>query len=123
MLPPLARQRTFTLTVDATPGDFSARAIVRQATDDAKDVADRIGRARVVVVSAPAGAILVVDQLKPGGDPATSGDWRTDLDENTATVGLLDAQDFCYAQGVGYRGKSGGSAGDIVIDVAWEALP
>lgn len=123
MLPPFARQRTFTLTVDATPGDFSTRAILRQATDDSAGKSDHVGRCRVVVVSAPAGATLVVDQLKPAGVAATDGDWRADLDENGATVGMLSAQDFCYAQGIGYRGKSGGSAGDIVIDVAWEALP
>lgn len=123
MLQTLSRQRTFTLTVDGTPGDFSTRAILRQATDDAAGKVDHVGRCRVVVVSAPAGASLVVDQLKPAGTAATDGDWREDLDESDATAGLLNAQDFCFAQGVGYRGKSGGSAGDIVMDVTWEALP
>lgn len=113
-----SRQRTYTLTVDAVSGHFSPRGVLRSDDTTAPDC---VGRATVNIISAPAGASIVVDLLKPQGVAATDGDWRTDLDENSG-VGLLAAQNFNLARGVGFRGKSGGAAGDVVIDVTWEAL-
>jgi len=110
------RARTLTLTVDGTAGHFSARSVLRH--DDASPP-DFVGRVRLNVISAPAGFTLIVDQLKPGGDETVSGDWRTDVDESTDT-GPLPEQQFLFHQGIGYRGKSGGTAGDIVIDAQFE---
>jgi hypothetical protein len=82
----------------------------------------------VTVVSAPAGFSLVCDKFRPlpdSGvplDPTLDASWRLTID--TATdIGELPMQDFNFCPGVGYRAISGGTAGDVVIDVTWEALP
>jgi hypothetical protein len=115
-----ARQRTFTLVVPAGNGESSPRAVVRPESDDASDGTDRVGRCRVHVVSGPAGFVLKCDKLKPGGDAATDAHWRANVDSNTDT-GELPEQDFNFHAGVGFRGVSAGTGGDLVIDVTWEA--
>lgn len=115
-----SRSRTFTLTITGVLNAYSARAVVRPEGDDEANGTDMVGRCRVNIVSAPAGFSLVCDQLKPGGAAETDGDWRGVVDTADET-GMQPEQSFNFHPGIGFRGKSGGTGGDIVIDVTWEA--
>jgi hypothetical protein len=77
-----------------------------------------VSELQLVGTALPATAELVVDLLKPGGDPTAGGDWILDAFSYDA-IGANTPIALSRWYGVRVRAKSGGTGGTATVAVRW----
>ncbi len=112
-----------TMAIPAGIGTYAPELIylnrdyLSAGVDAPSDMA-RVSELQVHLGTIVATANVEVDLLKPGGDPATGGDWLLDV-VSYATAGLKDPIPLSRWGGVRLRGKSGGTGGNQDVAVTW----
>lgn len=103
--------------VPAAAGQYAPEVLYIAQEQSPKALLDAILELRLLVESIPAGAEIEVDLLRAGGDPRSAGDWLgAALSYNAA--GLAAKEELAGAR-ARVRAKSGGMAGDAVVNAYW----
>ncbi len=116
--------RSVTFAVPATNGEYAPEVLVLALKNDYATGFDCVDEVQGFLRSLPAGAQLEMDLLKPGGtgDPALDGSWNLNAGADPATTtGPFGKLELAGWKGVRFRVRSGGTAGNAVLDCAWVA--
>lgn len=111
-------QRRITFAVPAGAGLYAPEIIYLNVDNLPKTGMDSIIEMRAAIEALPATAIVEVDLLRIAGNPTVAGDWILNV-QNKNAVGLMDLLALAGWVGVRIRAKSGGTAGDAIVNVAW----
>lgn len=116
------RSRSGSFTVPAGAGNYAPEILYLGLPGGAlaADIPtlDPVGDFRLNVTTLIAASTIEVDQLKPGGNPATAGDWRLAVASQTL-AGLSELLTGCGGR-FRVRVKSGGVGGTGVVDANWQ---
>lgn len=115
--------RTRTFVVPAGAGDYAPEVLYLGPENDPKGGLDAVDEIQGLIRSLPATAVLEIDLKKPGGgDPSLDASWNLNVSAFAAAAagpfGLLKLAGW---QGVRFRAKSGGTGGNLVLDLSWIA--
>jgi hypothetical protein len=116
--------RSITFAIPAGAGDYAPEVLYLAPSNDPKSGLDCVDEVQGFVRSLPADATIEMDLLKPGGtgDPTVDTSWNLDASSDPANAtgpfGLLKLGGW---KGVRFRGKSGGTGGNSVLDLSWVA--
>lgn len=111
----MAGTKRLTMAIPGTAGQYAPEVLYCRMSDSRLDLVSLL---TVLIESLPTSAQIEVELLKVNGDPDVSGDWLAPLVVADA-VGLYNDLTFAEWKGVRLRGKSGGSAGNAIVDATW----
>jgi hypothetical protein len=111
---------SITFAVPAGAGQYAPEVLYLVLENEPKKGLDLVDRLRAVVRTLTATAEIEVDLMRPGSSDWTlDASWNLDVVSYT-TAGLKDLLELAGFK-VRIRAKSGGTGGNTVLDVSWQA--
>lgn len=110
-------RRRVSFTVPAEADAYAPEVLYLAQEQSVRALFDPISELRLLVEDLPADAVVEVDLLRAGGNPAVAGDWITAALTYDA-AGLAAKEELAGALGR-VRVKSGGAGGEAVVNAFW----
>lgn len=120
----IPHSRTITFAVPVTNGEYAPEVLyLNDDNSDPRKSLHRVDEIEGMIRSLPSGASLELDILKGGNpDPRLDASWNLNVG-TAATVagvfGLMKMGGFCCR----FRAVSGGTAGNLPLDLSWTEYP
>lgn len=112
----MIRRRRITFAIPLTAATYAPEELYLSLTG-AAEALDFVNEYEGLVESLPTDADLVIEVLRLDGDPTEDADWF--VLETIGSVGMTSI-DPHLGWHLRVRGKSGGTAGDSVLSMAWQ---
>lgn len=113
-------RRSVTFAVPVTTDEYAPEVLYLNSNNAALSGMDAVDEVQGYLSALPAGAQLEMDQLKGDNpDPRLDASWNLNVGDAATAIGPFGLLKLGGWVGVRFRAKSGGTAGDAVLDLSW----